>query len=105
METNNNNFDSLVESIGQLFEMQNEDNERKAAALYRAMFVNDKDINKLDFNYADHILGYAEFGCQNAVIDYKNYLDYLRTIVPEEYPSHLRMFEESMERRNEEEEE
>ena len=104
METNNNNFDSLVESIGQLFEMQNEDNERKAAALYRAMFVNDKDINKLDFNYADHILGYAEFGCQKAVIDYKNYLNYLRTNVPEEYPSHLRMFEESMERRNEEDE-
>ena len=104
METNNNNFDSLVESIGQLFEMQNEDNECKAAALYRAMFVNDKDINKLDFNYADHILGYAEFGCQNAVIDYKNYLNYLRTNVPEEYPSHLRMFEESMKRRNEESE-
>ena len=104
METNNNNFDSLVESIGQLFEMQNEDNDRKAAALYRAMFVNDKDINKLDFNYADHILGYAEFGCQNVVIDYKNYLNYLRTNVPEEYPSHLRMFEESMERRNEEDE-
>ena len=104
METNNNNFDSLVESIGQLFEMQNEDNDRKAAALYRAMFVNDKDINKLDFNYADHILGYAEFGCQNAVIDYKNYLNYLRINVPEEYPSHLRMFEESMERRNEEDE-
>lgn len=104
METNNNNFDALVESIGQLMVMEEEDNDRKAVALYRAMFVNDKDINKLDFNYADHILGYAEFGCQNAVIDYKNYLNYLRTIVPEEYPSHLRMFEESMERRNEEDE-
>ena len=97
-------LEGFVESFGQLFEMQNEDNDRKAAALYRAMFVNDKDINKLDFNYADHILGYAEFGCQNAVIDYKNYLNYLKTIVPEKYPSHLRMFEESMERRNEEEE-
>ena len=105
METNNNNFDSLVESFGQLFEMQNDDNDRKAAALYRAMFVNDKDISKLDFNYADYILGYAEFGCQYSIIDYKNYLNYLRTIVPEEYPSHLRMFEESMERRNEEDEE
>ena len=104
METNNNNFDSLVESIGQLMVMEEEDNDRKAVALYRAMFVNDKDINKLDFNYADHILDYAEFGCQNAVIDYKNYLNYLRTIVPEEYPSHLRMFEESMKRRNEEDE-
>jgi len=96
---------SLAESLGQLFEMQNEDNDRKAVALYRAMFVNDKDVNKLDFNYADWILQYAEFGCENAVVDYKNYLNYLRTIVPEEYPSHLRMFEESMKRRNEEDEE
>ena len=99
-----NHLEGLVESLGSLFEMQNEDNDRKPAALYRAMFVNDKDFNKLDFNYADHILGHAEFGCQNAVIDYKNYLNYLRTNVPEEYPSHLRMCEESMERRNEEDE-
>lgn len=95
----------MVESIGHLLDMQEEDNDRKAVALYRAMFANEKDINSLDFNYADHILGYAEFGCQKAVIDYKNYLNYLRTIVPEEYPSHLRMFEESMERRNREDEE
>ena len=100
---NENHLDSLVDCIGQLMEMQNEDNERKAAALYRAMFVNDKDINKLDFNYADHILGYIEFGCQNAIIDYKNYLQYLKILVPEEYPSHLRMYEESLKRRNEEE--
>ena len=46
------NFDSLVESIGQLMAMEEEDNDHKAA-LYRAMFVNDKDINKLDFNYAN----------------------------------------------------
>ena len=97
-------LEGLVESLGQLFEMQNEDNDRKAAALYRAMFVNDKDINKLDLKYADWILGYAEFGCENAVVDYKNYLNYLKTIVPKEYPSHLRMFEESMERREEEDE-
>ena len=97
-------FADLTESLGQLFELHNEDNDHKAAALYRAMFVNDKDINKLDFMYADHILGYAEFGCKNAVVDYKNYLNYLRTIVPEEYPSHLQMFEEAMKRRNEEDE-
>ena len=98
-------LESLAESLDQLFEMQNEENDHKAAALYRAMFVNDKDINKLDFNYADWILQYAEFGCENAVVDYKNYLNYLRTIVPEEYSSHLNLFEESMKRRNEEDEE
>ena len=100
---NENHLDNIVGCIGQLMEMQNEDNERKAAALYRAMFVNDRDINKLDYNYADHILGYIEFGCQNAVIDYKNYLQYLKILVPEEYPSHLKMFEESMNSINEDE--
>ena len=100
---NENRLDGLVDCIGQLMEMQNEDNERKAAALYRAMFVNDKDINKLDFNYSDHILGYIEFGCQNAIIDYKNYLQYLKILAPEEYPSHLRMYEESMKRKSGEE--
>ena len=104
MNKNEDMMDDLVESIGQLIEMQNDENDRKAAALYRAMFVNDKDINKLDFNYADHILGYVEFGCQNAVTDYKNYLQYLRTIVPEEYPSHLRLFEEAMAKSDEEDE-
>ena len=100
---NENRLDGLVDCIGQLMEMQNEDNERKAAALYRAMFVNDKDINKLDFNYSYHILGYIEFGCQNAIIDYKNYLQYLKILAPEEYPSHLRMYEESMKRKSGEE--
>jgi hypothetical protein len=70
-ETEMNEMEShlevLVESLGQLFEMQNEDNDRKAIALYRAMFVNDKDINKLDFNYADHILGYAAYRCYEHV--------------------------------------
>ena len=105
MDRNNDNIDSIVEAFVTLFEMQDEDNDRKAAALYRAMFVNDKDINKLDYNYADHILGYAEFGCENAIVDYKNYLNYLKTIVPKEYPSHLQMFQESMKRSNEEDEE
>lgn len=100
---NENHLNNTVDCIGQLIEMQNEDNERKAAALYRAMFVNDRDINKLDYNYADHILGYIEFGCQKAIIDYKNYLQYLKILVPEEYPSHLRMFEESMNSKKEEE--
>ena len=36
-----NHLDRLVEAFGQLSIMQDEDNDRKAAALYRAMFVND----------------------------------------------------------------
>lgn len=94
METDN--FESLVENLRQLTIMQNEDNDLKAAELYRAMFRHDRDINKLDFNYADHILGYVSMGFEKAKEDYKNYLQYLKTIAPEEYPKHLKMFEEEI---------
>ena len=90
------NLESLAESIGQLYAMQNADNDQRAVEIYRAMFRNDKDINKLDFNYADHILGYVESGCSNAEIDYKNYLNYLKAIVPSEYNEHLCMYEEAI---------
>lgn len=96
------NSNSLVESFGQLMDLQNSDNDQRAVELYRAMFRNDKDINKLDYNYADHILGYVEFGCDNAEVDYRNYLNYLKTIVPDEYPSHLRMFNEAIHNRDDE---
>jgi len=96
------NLESLAESIGQLYAMQNADNDQRAVELYRAMFRNDKDINKLDFNYADHILGYVESGCSNAEIDYRNYLNYLKTIVPSEYNEHLSMYEEAIRNRDDE---
>lgn len=97
-----NNLDSLAESIGQLYALQNADNDQRAVELYRAMFRNDKDINKLDFNYADHILVYVEFGCSNAEIDYKNYLNYLKAIEPSEYNEHLSMYEDAIRNRDDE---
>ncbi len=96
------NLESLAESIGQLYAMQNSDNDQRAVELYRAMFRNDKDINKLDFNYADHILGYVESGCSNAAIDYRNYLNYLKVIEPSEYNEHLSMYEEAIRNRDDE---
>lgn len=96
------NLESLAESIGQLYAMQNADNDQRAVELYRAMFRNDKDINKLDFNYADHILGYVESGCSNAEIDYRNYLNYLKAIEPIEYNEHLSMYEEAIRNRDDE---
>lgn len=95
-------LESMAESIGQLYALQNADNDQRAVGLYRTMFRNDKDINKLDFNYADNILGYVEFGCSNAEIDYGNYLNYLKTIVPHEYSSHLSMYEEAIRNRDDE---
>lgn len=96
------NIDSLVEAITQLNSMQDEDNDRRAVELYRAMFRNDCDINKLDFNYADHILGYVEFGVEKAEVDYRNYLRYLKMLVPEAYHSHKEMFEEAIRNRDDE---
>lgn len=96
------NLDSLVEAISQLNAMQDADNDQRAVELYRAMFRNDCDINKLDFNYADHILGYVEFGVEKAEIDYRNYLRYLKMLVPEAYLSHREMFEEAIRNRDDE---
>ena len=44
MNENEETLAGLAENIGQLLDLQNEDNDRKAAALYRAMFANEKDI-------------------------------------------------------------
>lgn len=96
MEDNNDNYDSLVDSIGYLMEMQDSDNDHCAAGLYRAMFRHETDLNKLDHQFADYILGYAESGCKNAAEDYKNYLQYIKTICPTVYPEYKEMFENAL---------
>ena len=93
---------SLAEAISQLNAMQDTDNDQRAVELYRAIFRNDVDINKLDFNYADHILGYVEFGVEKAEVDYRNYLRYLKMISPEAYLSHLDMFNKAIRSRDDE---
>jgi len=100
----NKNFDSLVESIGQLMEMQDSANDYYSAGLYRAMFRNETDLNKLDYNNADHILGYAEFGCKNAIEDYRNYLLYVKKLYPSEYPEYAKMLENAIKQDEEEDE-
>ena len=104
MEASNNNFDALVESIGQLMVMEKEDNDRKAAGLYRAMFRHETDLDKLDHNYADHILSYASCGCKNAIEDYKNYLQYIKTLYPSEYPEYTKLLENALKTDEEEDE-
>ena len=93
---------SLAEAISQLNAMQDADNDQRAVELYRAIFRNDVDINKLDFNYADAILGYVEFGVEKAEVDYRNYLRYLKMISPEAYLSHLDMFNKAIRSRDDE---
>lgn len=103
MDKNTDNLDSLVESIGQLMSLNDAENDGFAAGLYRAMFRHETDLHELDYNYADHILGYAEMGCENAIEDYENYLQYIKTLYPSEYPEYAKMLEDALNLENEEE--
>ena len=88
------NLNSLIDSIGQLIEINNAENDRFAAGLYRAMFRNETDLYKIDRNYADHVLDYASMGYQNAIEDYKNYLLYIKKLYPSEYPEYAKLFDD-----------
>lgn len=90
----NENIDSLIDSICQLIELNNAENDRYAAGLYRAMFRNETDLDKIDLNYGDAVLGYASMGCQNAIEDYKNYLLYIKKLYPSVYPEYVKMFDD-----------
>lgn len=89
-------WDNIADSIQHVYIHISEDLDRRAAGLYRAMFRHETDINKLDWNYADHILGYAEMGSDVAIEDYKNYLQYLKCISKEEYLSHKEMLDKGL---------
>ncbi len=58
METDN--IDALVESIGQLVLMQNEDNDLKAAELYRAMFATAIFPKAFQFLFYEFILSHFQ---------------------------------------------
>lgn len=98
-------LDNIADYIQQLNAHVSEDLDRRAAGLYRAMFRHDTDINKLDFNYADHILSYVSTGIDEAVEDYKNYLQYLKCFNTEEYLAHKQMLEDGVNPKCEEDEE
>ena len=97
-------FGNLVDSIKQLNILLSEDLDRLATGLYRAMFRHETNINKLDWDYADHILGYAEMGSDIAVEDYMNYIQYLKCISKEEYLAHKEMLDNGLNPKEEEDE-
>lgn len=104
--TTNSNaiLDYIADYIQQLNAHVSEDLYRRAAGLYRAMFRHDTDVNRLDFNYADHILEYVSSGIPEAVEDYKNYLQYLKCFNTEEYLAHKQMLEDELNLKCEEDE-
>ena len=104
MNSEENALDVLVESIGQLMEMQEAANEHFAAGLYRAMFRHESNLYQLDRDYADHILDGVYSGSKIAAEDYTNYLQYIKTICPKAYPEYLNLYEDATKQEIEEEE-
>ena len=93
----------LLDAFEHLAQLQETDLAFRAVGLYRAMFRHETDINRLDFHYADEILAYAVMGNEEALVDYKNYLQYLKCFSEKEYLSHKQMLEEELAREEEEE--
>ena len=93
--------DELINSIKSLSEMVATCHDSAAAMLYRLMFRYERNISVLD-SYADQLLdGLCGIGSKYDEIDYKNYLQYLKVAVPEEYEGHREMFDEYTKEYNE----
>ena len=97
-------LDALAGSIGQMMAMQEEQAVRCAVELYRAMFRHEFDLDMLDRNYADAILGNVYSEESTAAEDYRNYLQYIKAVSPKAYPEYLKMYEHAIEKETEEEE-
>lgn len=91
-----NSFDKLVESLSGFNDMLSGANDQIAAGMYRAMFRHEMDINKLDYEYTDHILDCVYGGVEAAEEDYRNYLQYLKCFNKEEYLAHKEMLENAL---------
>ena len=86
--------DELINSIKSLSEMVTASHDSTAAMLYRLMFQHERNISMLD-TYADQLLdGLCGFGSKYDEIDYKNYLQYLKVVVSDEYEEHKEIFDE-----------
>lgn len=86
--------DELINSIKSLSEMVTASHDSAAAMLYRLMFQHERNISVLD-TYADQLLdGLCGFGSKYDEIDYKNYLQYLKVVVSDEYEEHKEIFDE-----------
>lgn len=87
-------LEELVQSIGELGKLCSQQEDSAAAELYRLMFKHERNINILD-QYADIILDYVTgFGGEHAEEDYRNFLQYLGTVLPSEYKEHKEFFED-----------
>ncbi len=88
--------EDFINSIRDLNALCSQQEDSAVAMLYRLMFRHERNIDILD-SYADRIFDALwGFGGEYAEEDYRNYLQYLKAVVPEEYESHKNMFEEDL---------
>ena len=86
----------LLESIAGLNEVMGQQQEQAAAMLYRLMFRHERDLHVLD-HYSDIVLGgVSGMGSEFAKEDYRNFLQYLSYVIPDEYAPHKEMYEEEL---------
>ena len=84
----------FLESIAGLNELMSLQQEQAATMLYRLMFRHERNIHVLD-HYSDIVLeGVSGMGSEFAKEDYKNFLQYLSYVIPDEYVPHKRMYDE-----------
>ena len=86
--------DEFIDSLKSLGQMVSASQDSAAAMLYRLMFRHEMNISVLD-KYSDQLLdGLVGIGSEFVEEDYRNFLQYLKVVVPDEYESHKKMFDE-----------
>ena len=86
----------LIESIAGLNELVGQQQNQAAAMMYRLMFRHERNIHVLD-RYSDVVLeGVSGMGSEFAKEDYRNFLQYLSYVIPNEYAPHKEMYEEEL---------
>ena len=104
---NENEFElpeELLESIAGLNELMGQHQDQAAAMMYRLMFRHECDIRVLD-RYSDIVLeGISGMGSAFAKEDYRNFLQYLSHVAPDEYAPHKEMYDEECSTTEEDEE-
>lgn len=104
---NENEFEmpeELLESIAGLNELMGRHQDQAAAMMYRLMFRHERNIHVLD-RYSDVVLeGVSGMGSVFAKEDYRNFLQYLSYVVPNEYAPHKEMYDEECSTAEEDEE-
>jgi len=77
----------LIESIAGLNELIGQKQNQAAAMMYRLMFRHERDVV---------LEGVSGMGSEFAKEDYRNFLQYLSHVIPDEYAPHKEMYEEEL---------